>query len=206
MVWPERPRGAAMSRRRNAGPPSAAGKSVVLIGLMGSGKSTIGRRLAQRLGIGYIDADAEIEEAAGCSIEDIFTFHGEEAFRDGERRVIKRLLDGPAHVLAAGGGAFMDERTRATMADRATTVWLRADIEVLVRRVRRTDSRPLLRGGDPHEILAKLKEEREPFYAQADLTVDSDDGAADNVVDDIVRKLAEHRAKEAADEEPYPDP
>jgi shikimate kinase len=195
-----------MSRRRNFAPSSGLDRTVVLIGLMGSGKSTIGRRLAVRLGVGYIDADAEIEEAAGCSIEDIFTFHGEEAFRDGERRVIKRLLDGPVHVLAAGGGSFMDAQTRATMAKRSTTVWLRAELDVLVRRVRRTNSRPLLRDGDPHEILSRLIEEREPVYAQAALTIDSGDGAADDVVDDIISKLHDLRAKEAADETPHPDP
>ena len=195
-----------MSRRRNFAPSSGLDRTVVLIGLMGSGKSTIGRRLAVRLGVGYIDADAEIEEAAGCSIEDIFTFHGEEAFRDGERRVIKRLLDGPVHVLAAGGGSFMDAQTRATMAKRSTTVWLRAEVDVLVRRVRRTNSRPLLRDGDPHEILSRLIEEREPVYAQAALTIDSGDGAADDVVDDIISKLHDLRAKEAADEPPHPDP
>ena len=168
-----------------------ADHTVVLVGLMGSGKSTVGRRLAKRLGLQFVDADEEIASAAGCSIEDIFAFHGEEAFRDGEHRVIRRLLAGPVHVLATGGGAFLDERTRAVITERGTSVWLRADLDVLLRRVRRNDSRPLLKNGDPKDILSRLKEERDPIYALADLTVDSGDGAADAVVEDILRQLYE---------------
>jgi shikimate kinase len=167
---------------------------------MGSGKSTIGRRLAKRLGLQFVDADEEVEKAAGCSIEDIFAFHGEQAFRDGEHRVIRRLLHGPAHVLATGGGAFLDERTRETVSEHGISVWLRADIEVLLRRVRRNDSRPLLRKGDPKEILEQLKQDRDPIYALADLAVDSGDGAAEAVVEDILgmlRERAEMGTKEA---------
>ena len=184
-----------------ATPPGAlsADRTVVLVGLMGSGKSTIGRRLAKRLGLQFVDADEEIESAAGCSIEDIFTFHGEEAFRDGEHRVIRRLLEGPVHVLATGGGAFLDERTRTVVAEQAISVWRRADLDVLLRRVRRNDSRPLLKNGDPKEILTRLKEERDPIYALAELTVDSGDGAADAVVEDILQQL--YQRGEAASEE-----
>lgn len=169
----------------------SADRTVVLVGLMGSGKSTIGRRLAKRLGLRFIDADEEVEKAAGCSIEDIFSFHGEQAFRDGEHRVIRRLMQGPVHVLATGGGAFLDERTRETVAELGISVWLRADVDVLVRRVRRNDSRPLLRNADPKEILERLKRERDPVYALADLTVDSGDGAAEAVVEDILSMLRE---------------
>ncbi len=177
----------------------SADRTIVLVGLMGSGKSTIGRRLAKRLGLQFVDADEEVEKAAGCSLEDIFAFHGEQAFRDGEFRVIRRLLQGPVHVLATGGGAFLDERTRETVAERGVSVWLRADVEVLLRRVRRNDSRPLLKNGDPKEILERLKEERDPIYALADLAVDSGDGAAETVVEDILRMLREHT--EAGSEE-----
>ena len=180
-----------MSDRNPVPRTASADRTVVLVGLMGSGKSTIGRRLAKRLGLKFIDADEEVEKAAGCSIEDIFAFHGEQAFRDGERRVIRRLMQGPVHVLATGGGAFLDERTRETFAELGISVWLRADVEVLVRRVRRSDSRPLFRNGDPKEILEQLKRERDPVYALADLTVDSGDGAAEAVVEDILSMLRE---------------
>ncbi len=180
-----------MSDTNRAPRTPSADRTIVLVGLMGSGKSTIGRRLAKRLGLQFVDADEEVEKAAGCSIEDIFSFHGEQAFRDGEHRVIRRLLKGYVHVLATGGGAFLDERTRETVADLGISVWLRADVEVLVRRVRRNDSRPLLRNGDPKEILEQLKEERDPVYALADLTVDSGDGAAEAVVEDILDMLRE---------------
>lgn len=180
-----------MSDTNTAARTPSADQTVVLVGLMGSGKSTIGRRLAKRLGLQFIDADEEVEKAAGCSIEDIFAFHGEEAFRDGEHRVIRRLLQGPVHVLATGGGAFLDERTRENVAERGISIWLRADVDVLVRRVHRNDSRPLFRNGDPKEILERLKRERDPVYALADLTVDSGDGAAEAVVEDILTLLRE---------------
>jgi shikimate kinase len=168
---------------------TAAGRSIVLIGLMGAGKSTIGQRLARRLGLPFVDADAEIERAAGCSIADIFEFHDEAAFRDGERRVIGRLLDGPPSVIATGGGAFMSEEIRHRIKERATSVWLRADLDTLVKRVRRADNRPLLRNKDPRAVLDKLKRERDPIYAEADIAIDSHDGAAEAVVERIVSAL-----------------
>ncbi len=161
-------------------------KTVVLVGLMGAGKSAIGRRLAPRLGLLFVDADAEVEKAAGSSIEDIFERHGEVAFRDGERRVIARLLDAPPHVLAAGGGAFIDESTRALIAERAISVWLRADLDTLTDRVSRRSHRPLLNRGDPREILEELKEQRDPVYATADIVVESTSLQPAHTVDSVV--------------------
>ncbi len=168
-----------------------ADKTVVLIGLMGAGKSTVGRRLAARLGRPFKDADGEIEKAAGCSIEDIFSSRGEAAFRDGERRVIARLLEEPPHVLATGGGAFMDPCTRARIRAKGISIWLRADLDVLLARVARRDNRPLLKAGDPRETLGRLIHERYPVYAEADVTVMT--GAAPHlrVVDDVCRRLDE---------------
>lgn len=148
-------------------------KSIVLIGLMGAGKSSVGRRMAQRLCLPYADADDEIARAAGRSVADIFDSFGEAAFREGERRVIARLLTGPAQVLATGGGAFMDPQTRETIARRAISVWLRADLDTLVERTKRRTDRPLLRGGDRRSTLTTLMAERYPVYAQADITVDT---------------------------------
>jgi shikimate kinase len=150
-------------------------RSIVLVGLMGAGKSSIGRRLGAGLGCPFVDADREIEKAAGCTIEDIFERHGEAAFRDGERRVIARLLGAPRQVLATGGGAFMDPRTRAAIRERGVSVWLRADLELLVRRTGRRNNRPLLKGKDRRAILQDLIEERYPVYAEADVAVDIDD-------------------------------
>lgn len=150
-------------------------RSLVLIGMMGAGKSAIGRRIAAQLGLEFVDADKEIEAAAGCSIEDIFDSYGEPAFRDVERRVIARQLAEPVHVLSTGGGAFMNPETRALIADRGISLWLRADLDLLVRRTARRNDRPLLKNGDPREILSALIEERHPVYAQADVTVDSRD-------------------------------
>ena len=127
-------------------------RSIVLVGLMGSGKSAIGRRLAARIGMDFVDADSEIEEAAGLSINDIFEVHGEAAFRDGERRVIARLLSKPAHILATGGGAFMDPETRKTVKQRGISIWMRAEFDVLLRRVSRRDNRPLLKGDNKKEV------------------------------------------------------
>lgn len=166
-----------------------AERSIVLVGLMGAGKSTVGRRLASRLGLPFFDADSEIETAAGMSISEIFESHGEAAFRDGERRVIARLLQGPRHVLATGGGAFMSEETRALIAQRAVSVWLKADLDLLVARVGRRDTRPLLKGKDQRAVLAKLIEERHPFYALADLTVKSEDAPHTVIVKKIVDQL-----------------
>lgn len=173
-------------------------KVIVLVGLMGSGKSSVGRRLAARLGLDFTDADAEIEAAAGCSIPDIFASHGEAAFREGERRVIARLLDTPGLVLAAGGGAYMDETTRARVGEKAISVWLRADLEVLLERVSRRGNRPLLKRGDPREILSKLIEERYPIYAEADIVVDSLNGPHEAVVEKIVQSLAAYLKADVA--------
>ena len=164
-------------------------KTIVLIGLMGAGKSRVGRLLAQRLGLEFIDADKEIEEAARCSIEETFERHGEAAFRDGERRVIARLLDGPVHVLATGGGAFMNQETRAKIRERGIAVWLRADLDLLTRRVSRRRNRPLLKKGKPRNILKRLMAERHPVYAEAPIVVDSGDEPPELIVDRVVEAL-----------------
>jgi shikimate kinase/3-dehydroquinate synthase len=148
------------------------GRSLVIVGLMGAGKTSIGRRLALRLGMPFRDADAEIEQAAGCSVSELFARYGEPAFREGERRVIRRLLDGPPLVLATGGGAFIDPQTRATVRASATSVWLRCSLPTLVRRTAARNHRPLLQVGDPARVLAALMEQRHPIYAEADIVVD----------------------------------
>ena len=170
-------------------PPFKPEVTIALIGLMGAGKTMIGRRLAACLRLPFIDADTEIETAAGCTISDMFASRGEAEFRAGERRVISRLLDGPPHVLATGGGAFLDPRTRAKIAEKSVSVWLRADLDVLVARCRRRANRPLLKGGEARTILAGLMAERYPVYAKADITIDSVDGPHDAVVDKIVGAL-----------------
>ncbi|MEM7446203.1 MAG: shikimate kinase [Pseudomonadota bacterium] len=164
-------------------------KTLVLVGLMGAGKSAIGRRLAARLGRRFIDADQEIEAAAGCSIEDIFDSYGEAAFRDVERRVVVRLMDEPIHVLSTGGGAFIDPQTRALVKQKGVSLWLRADLELMLSRTGRRNNRPLLKNGDPREILTRLIEERYPIYAEADVTVDSQDGPPDMTVDRAINAL-----------------
>ncbi len=146
---------------------------------MGAGKSSIGRRLGAGLGCPFVDADREIEKAGGCTIEEIFERHGEAAFRDGERRVIARLLSDPRQVLATGGGAFMDPRTRAAIREQGISVWLRADLDLLVRRTGRRNNRPLLKGKDRRVILQGLIDERYPVYAEADVAVDIDDSPPD---------------------------
>lgn len=172
--------------------PPRVEKTIVLIGMMGAGKTCIGRKLAERLGLPFVDADQEIAAAAGCSIPDIFALHGEAAFRDGEARVIARLLDDPVQVLATGGGAFMNEKTRAKIRERAISIWLRADIELLMRRVGRRNNRPLLQKGDPRAVLEKLMAEREPVYAKADIIVDSMDGPRDAMVNKVIEALDEY--------------
>jgi len=174
-------------------------RGIVLIGLMGAGKSSVGRRLAKRLDLPFSDADQEIEKAADCTIEEIFARHGEAAFRAGERRVIGRLLDGPPQVLATGGGAFMDRETRAAISEKGISIWLRADLDVLLERVLRRDNRPLLKQGDPEQILRRLMAERDPVYAQADLTVTSGQGPHEDVVEDIVEALQRHLAGGSTD-------
>ncbi|NQV58783.1 MAG: shikimate kinase [Alphaproteobacteria bacterium] len=172
---------------------------VVLVGLMGAGKSSVGRRLAKRLGLPFFDADQEIEKAAGCSIDEIFSRHGEAAFRSGERQVIARLLGGGGHVLATGGGAFMDPETRAAIREKGISIWLNAGLEVLLERVLRRDNRPLLKQGDPEQILRGLMAERNPVYALADLTVTSGQGPHEDVVEQIVKALQRHLAAKAKD-------
>lgn len=166
-----------MTEKRKTEPRRGMGqamdRTVVLVGLMGAGKTCIGRRLAERLGCAFVDADEEIEKAAGCSISDIFEIYGEHAFRDGERRVICRLLNDPPHVLATGGGAYMDEEVRRRVAECAISVWLRADMDLLMQRTQRRAGRPLLENGDHRATLKRLMDERYPVYAEADITVDS---------------------------------
>jgi shikimate kinase len=172
-------------------------KTIALVGLSGVGKSSIGRRLAAALGMPFRDADAEVEAAAGRPIAEIFEQYGEAAFRDGERRVIARLLAEPPHVLATGGGAFMHPETRRLIKEKAISVWLKADIEVLARRVSRKDSRPLLAGRDPRDVLADQARERYPVYAEADLAVETGDTPHLVAVDAILKALAERAEAQA---------
>ncbi len=167
-------------------------KTIALVGLMGVGKTSVGRRLAQTLGLPFRDADHEIEAAAGRSITEIFAERGEAEFRDGERRVIARLLDDEPHVLSTGGGAFVQAETRALINARAISIWLTADIEVLVRRVGRKSARPLLIGRDPAEVLTAMAQDRYPYYAQAHLTVDAGDNTHGATVAAIVDALNAH--------------
>ena len=171
---------------------------VVLVGMMGAGKSTIGRRLAVRLHLPFVDADNEIEAAAGMTIPEIFEAHGEPHFRDGEARVIARLLDGEPVVLATGGGAFMREETRARIAAKAISIWLKADHDVIMRRVRRRADRPLLQTADPEGTVTRLLTEREPVYSNADLTIASRDVPHDRIVEETIETLHAHLCGQAA--------
>lgn len=162
---------------------------VVLVGMMGAGKSTVGRRLAARLHLPFIDADGEIEAAAGMSIPEIFEAHGEGHFRDGEARVIARLLEGGPAVLATGGGSFMREETRRRIRDKAVSIWLKADADIIMRRVRRRADRPLLKTTDPEATVTRLIGEREPIYQFAALTIASRDVPHDKIVDECVAAL-----------------
>jgi shikimate kinase/3-dehydroquinate synthase len=171
-----------------------AGRSLVLVGMMGSGKTTVGRRLALRLGLPFVDVDQEIVEAAGMPIADIFARHGEAHFRDGERRVMSRVLAGGPRVVATGGGAFMTEATRTRVAENAVSIWLRADLDTLMRRVRKRATRPLLQTADPVGTMQRLLIEREPVYAQADVTVCSREASHETVVEDVLRALEAHIA------------
>lgn len=173
-------------------------KIIVLVGLMGAGKSCVGRRLAQRLDIPFVDADAEVETAAGCSIVDIFEQYGEEAFRDGERRVISRLLDGPPSIIATGGGAFIDEQTRKLISEKGLSVWLRADLDTLVSRTSGRSHRPLLNKGDHRETLSSLIDQRYPIYAEADIVVDTGSDSANVTCGRVLDALAEHAGDVAA--------
>jgi shikimate kinase len=170
--------------------PRLGDRSIVLVGMMGVGKSSVGRRLATRLAIPFVDADAEIEKAAGMSIADIFARHGEAYFRSGEARVIARLLESGPQVLATGGGAFINADTRALIKLKGVSIWLRAEVDVLLRRTgKRRNDRPLLQTADPAETLRELLAEREPTYALADLTVQSREVAHDAIVSDILTAL-----------------
>jgi shikimate kinase len=164
-------------------------RSVVLVGMMGAGKSSVGRRLAARLNIPFVDADVEIEKAAGMTISEIFAAQGEAYFRAGETRVIARLLEGGPQVLATGGGAFMNPETRAAVRAKGISVWLRATVEILNRRIKRRGDRPLLKNADPVDTLRRLLEERDPVYAEADLMVESRDVPHETIVDEILDGL-----------------
>ena len=164
-------------------------RSVVLVGMMGAGKSSIGKRLAARLSLPFVDADTEIERAAGMTIPEIFEAHGEPYFRAGEARVIARLLDGGPQVLATGGGAFMNADTRAAIRANGASFWLKADFDVLLRRVRRRTDRPMLKTADPEETLKLLMAERYPVYAEADATIISRDAPHEKIVDEIIDQL-----------------
>ena len=172
----------------------APDRTIVLVGLMGAGKTCIGKKLAKRLGMAFADADDAIEEAAGRTIPEIFAERGEAAFREGERKVIARLLDKPPHVLATGGGAFMDPGTRAKIKDGAISIWLRAELDVLLKRTARRSNRPLLNQGNRRQVMEELMAKRYPVYAEADITVDSADLPADVTVDRVMSALSAYLA------------
>ena len=170
-------------------------RSIVLIGLMGVGKTTVGRRLSKALGLKFRDADEEVERAAGRTVAEIFKDFGEAAFRDGERKVIARLLEEPPMVLALGGGAFVDPETRAQVLEKATSVWLQADIDTLFNRVSRRDTRPLLHDPDPRGVLERLLESRTPAYAEADIHVDASASSHQTTLDTILQALQAREAE-----------
>lgn len=194
---------------KQADPAEAAGgpaidRPVVLVGMMGAGKTTVGRRLAQRLRLPFVDADEEIEKAAGMSVSDLFLSHGEESFRRGEAQVIARLLSRPPFVLATGGGAVISAETRRLIKELALSIWIRADIDVILKRATRRATRPLLRDGDPRATLLRLMEARAPFYAEADIAVDSLPGPHSRTVDAIlaaIQSFAASRTPAARTEE-----
>ncbi len=171
------------------------GRPLVLVGLMGCGKSSVGKRLGVRLALPFVDADDEIEKAAAKTIGEIFADHGEAHFRDGERRVIARLLGAGAQVLATGGGAFMHPNTRAGIKARGVSVWLRADLPTLMRRVMKRDSRPLLKTGDAETVMRDLMAARYPVYEEADVAVQSRDVPHDIIVSEVIQKLADHLSR-----------
>ncbi|MEI6986491.1 MAG: shikimate kinase [Rhodospirillaceae bacterium] len=186
--------------------PVAMPRTVVLVGLMGAGKTAVGRRLAVRLGLPFVDADHEIETAAGCTIEEYFARHGEVEFRLGERRVIERLLDQPVHVLATGGGAFIDARTRALMHGKVVTVWLRADLDLLVARTARRNNRPLLKQEEiPRDVLERLLATRYPIYAEAEITVDNECWQLDEMVEHVLVAIERHIGLVLAKYPPLPE-
>jgi len=177
---------------------ASSGRSVVLVGLMGCGKTRVGRALAPRLQMPFLDADVEIEAAAGCSVGEIFELYGEAHFRDGERRVIARLMHDAPCVLATGGGAFMDPETRAVIARRGVSVWIKAALDLLLRRTARKTTRPLLRQGDPKAVLSRLQAERDPIYSLSDICVESTGGPAAVTADAILAALEKHPVQPVA--------
>jgi shikimate kinase len=175
------------------------GRTIAMVGMMGAGKSSVGRRLAARLGLPFVDADAEIEEAANATITEIFEQHGEAYFRDGERRVIQRLLDGEPKVLATGGGAFIQPETRAAIRAGAISIWLKADRDLILSRVKRRSTRPLLKTADPAAVIDDLIAARDPIYAEADIRIQSRDIAHDAVIDDIFVALDDYLGRHTAE-------
>jgi len=191
----ERTDAAAALRQQAAG--LVPDRTIALIGLMGAGKTTVGRRLAHALNLPFADADAEIVTAAGRSVDAIFAEHGECEFRRGERKVIARLLAGPVHVLATGGGAFIDPRTRALMKERAISIWLKAPLDVLMKRVAKRDDRPLLKEDDPRAVMQRLMDDRYPIYAEADLTIETSAGPHNTAVALILDALRAYQQVKA---------
>jgi shikimate kinase len=174
-------------------------RAIAMVGMMGAGKSSIGRRMAARLGLQFVDADAEIEAAANATITEIFENHGEPYFRVGERRVIQRLLDGTPKVLATGGGAFVQPETREAIREGALSIWLKADRDLILSRVKRRSTRPLLKADDPKIVVDRLLEERDPIYAEADIHIQSRDVAHDLVIDDVLAAVDGHLARQATE-------
>src|SRR3954467_9703450 len=172
-------------------------RPVVLVGLMGVGKSTVGRRLARRLGLPFVDSDSAIEDAVGLPAGELFERYGEKDYRDGERRLVARLVDGEVRVIATGGGVFVDPSTRKLLNERAITVWLDAPVDILAERTSRRDTRAQLRNGDPKAVLQRLSEERRPSYAEAHIHVRSGEGAHKDVVDAIIAALGDYLGKAA---------
>lgn len=182
------PDAAARAKR----PPAPLDRTVALVGMMGAGKTTIGRRLAKALGMAFQDADAEIERAAGMPVGELFLKHGEESFRRGEAQVIERILGGPPIVLATGGGALTHPKTRELIKEKALSIWLRADIDTLVKRATRRPTRPLLNTDNPRAVIERLLEERTPFYAAADIVAESQAGPHSRTVDVLIDAICEH--------------
>jgi shikimate kinase len=172
-------------------------RPLVLVGLMGVGKSTVGRRLARRLGLSFVDSDAAIEDASGFPAAEIFERYGEREFRDGERRLVARLIEGDVRVIATGGGAYVDPNTRQLLNERAITVWLDAPVDILAERTSRRDTRAQLRNGNPKAVLERLAKERRPSYQEAHIHVRSGDGAHSDVVDAIVQALEDYLERPA---------
>ncbi len=183
------------SRDLEAAKSLLRGRPIVLVGLMGAGKTSIGRRLAEKMGLSFVDADHEIEAAAGKSIADIFTEHGEDYFREGERKVIARLMENGEQVLATGGGAYINAETRARIKAGGVCIWLKADLDLLMRRVMKRNDRPLLRTADPQAVMRKLIEDRYPVYAEADITVECRDVQHTQMVNEVLRAMARKAAE-----------